>query len=336
MQHVLITGASRGLGRALALADRVIIVTHQLVEERRQLPRLRNSNQKPSEISQICQPSCKFGLCPVVAVTSTTLLGFINFCKTAKLSSTVRPMRFLSCLDSPALAESRRRELDISRESATRLGQSAVAAATAGVYENSADVEVDFRAAVQAACAAKVNIPPDAPLPARAAAAFSVTEIQEVGRTDYEYWTVLMVRNDEGLTKTYNRFHDPEERSPDIHQLRTLHAAMDRAVLAAYGWPDIPTACEFLLDYEEDDPASPDDYAGTSDDSSARKRKMKKPSRYRWPDEIRDEVLARLLALNAERAAQEKLSGTTKGTATAKKSAKIQPINRPKRDDEMI
>ena len=74
-------------------------------------------------------------------------------------------MRFLSCLDSPALAESRRRELVISRESASQLGRSAVAAATAGVYENSIGEDVDFRAAVQAACAAKVSIPPDAALP---------------------------------------------------------------------------------------------------------------------------------------------------------------------------
>ena len=92
-------------------------------------------------------------------------------------------MRFLPCLDSSALAASRRRELAISRESATRLGQSAVAAATAGVYENFAGVEVDFRAPVQAACAAKVNIPPDAPLPARIAAAFPVTEIQVANET---------------------------------------------------------------------------------------------------------------------------------------------------------
>lgn len=92
-------------------------------------------------------------------------------------------MRFLSCLDSPALVASRRRELDLPRESASLLGRSAVAAATAGVYENSAGVEVDFRAAVQAACAAKVSIPPDAPLPARAAAAFSVTEIQVANET---------------------------------------------------------------------------------------------------------------------------------------------------------
>ena len=34
-----------------------------------------------------------------------------------------------------------------------------------------------------------------------------------------------MVKNEEGLTKTYNRFHDPEESDPGILKLRNLHAA---------------------------------------------------------------------------------------------------------------
>ena len=104
-----------------------------------------------------------------------------------------------------------------------------------------------------------------------------------------------MVANDEGLTKTYNRFHDPDERSPEIARLRELHAAMDRAVLDAYGWTDIATDCEFLLDYEDDE-----------DEGSSRR---KKPWRYRWPDDVRDEVLARLIELNAERAAAERRAG---------------------------
>lgn len=108
-----------------------------------------------------------------------------------------------------------------------------------------------------------------------------------------------MVRNNEGLTKTYNRFHDPDERDPDILKLRELHAAMDRAVLDAYGWDDLQPTCEFLLDYEEDE----------SDDPSAPKSKKKKPWRYCWPDAFRDEVLARLLALNAERAQEEAVVG---------------------------
>jgi hypothetical protein len=153
--------------------------------------------------------------------------------------------------------------------------------------------------------------------------------LEEAGRSYYEYRAALMVRNDEGLTKTYNRFHEPEERSPEIQQLRALHAAMDRAVLDAYGWPDIPTACEFLLDYEEEeDPDTDPTAAGKA------KRKKKKPYRLRWPDEIRDEVLARLLALNAERAAQERLTGI--GKKTAKKTGKPKNTDRPKRGDELI
>lgn len=40
-----------------------------------------------------------------------------------------------------------------------------------------------------------------------------------------------------------------------------------------------------------------------------RTSRRKKPWRYRWSDEFRDEVLARLLALNKERGEQERLAG---------------------------
>jgi hypothetical protein len=113
-----------------------------------------------------------------------------------------------------------------------------------------------------------------------------------------------MVRNNEGLTKTYNRFHDPDERSPDILKLRELHAAMDWAVLDAYGWTDLKPTCEFLLDYEDDDDQEP----GTSNQELPSHRR-RKPWRYRWPDDCRDEVLARLLELNRQRAEMERLAG---------------------------
>jgi hypothetical protein len=120
--------------------------------------------------------------------------------------------------------------------------------------------------------------------------------LEPVGKDYYAFRTALMVKSDEGLTKTYNRFHDPHERDPAIVKLRELHAAMDRAVLDAYGWSDIPTDCEFLLDYEIDE-------EGWGN--------QKKPYRYRWPDDIRDEVLARLLELNAQRAKEEAHAGIT-------------------------
>jgi hypothetical protein len=145
--------------------------------------------------------------------------------------------------------------------------------------------------------------------------------LEQAGRGYYEFRAAFMVRNNEGLTTTYNRFHDPEEDNPDILRLRELHAAMDRAVLDAYGWNDIQPTCEFLLDYEE---------AEDGDENGARRRK--KPWRYRWPDEIRDEVLARLLQLNRQRALEEgQVSAAAESVGRAmpnpKRSRKTEPVS---------
>ena len=136
--------------------------------------------------------------------------------------------------------------------------------------------------------------------------------LEAAGKTYYEFRADLMVRNDEGLTKTYNRFHDPDNFEPDIVKLRKLHAAMDRAVLDAYGWDDISTDCEFLLDYEIDE-----ETWGTK----------KKPYRYRWPEAVHDEVLARLLDLNQKRYTEEVAQGLhdKKGKKKATKKTKAKP-----------
>lgn len=115
--------------------------------------------------------------------------------------------------------------------------------------------------------------------------------LEAAGQAYHDFRAALMVENDQGMTKTYNRFHDPLERSPGIQRLRELHADMDRAVLAAYGWDDLAARAEpvFLTEDTEDDHT----YQG----------------RLFWPSDFRDEVLARLLALNATRAAAEKAVG---------------------------
>jgi hypothetical protein len=132
--------------------------------------------------------------------------------------------------------------------------------------------------------------------------------LEATGEAYYDFRAALMVRNNEGLTATYNRFHDPNETDSGILKLRDLHALMDRAVLDAYGWADIELTCEFLLDYEEDE-----------DDESSGTRRKKKPWRYRWPDEIRDEVLARLLELNAQRAKEPAAPVATRSKTSAKR-----------------
>jgi len=133
--------------------------------------------------------------------------------------------------------------------------------------------------------------------------------LEDVGEKCFNYRARLMANRsvraslmkshpEEGLTKTYNRFHDPKCKLPGVIKLRQLHSEMDRAVLDAYGWKDIPTDCDFYLDYPIDE---------------ATWGKKKKPYRYRWPDEVHDEVLARLLDLNQKRAEEERLAGVTSG-----------------------
>jgi hypothetical protein len=122
-------------------------------------------------------------------------------------------------------------------------------------------------------------------------------DLEAAGQAYYAYRANLMVANGEGLTKTYSRFHDPDDHDPQIARLRALHAEMDRAVLDAYGWTDVPVACAFI----EENPEEDEDDARPAGGGRARRRKY----RYRWPDGVRDEVMERLLTLNRERAADE-------------------------------
>jgi hypothetical protein len=171
------------------------------------------------------------------------------------------------------------------------------------------------------------------------------SRLEAVGKEYYESRAALMVKNCEGLTKTYNRFHDPSEASPEIARLRNLHAAMDRAVLDAYEWQDVQPTCGFALDWLDlDDDELADTLASAPDDIRERIEsadyffpdaasacrfqshikkdgKGKLPWRYRWPDDTRDDILARLLALNAKRAELERLTGLSGAKSKAKGDA---------------
>jgi len=155
--------------------------------------------------------------------------------------------------------------------------------------------------------------------------------LEAIGEHYHRHRAELMVSNNEGLTRTYNRFHDPAETSSGLLELRRLHGEMDQAVLAAYGWSDVPTACGFGLDYldTEEDVQLPDelqeridsgemffwdandalDFQGQLQAYGAITGRRKLPWRYRWPDAVRNDILARLLALNAERYAEEVAQG---------------------------
>lgn len=141
-----------------------------------------------------------------------------------------------------------------------------------------------------------------------------ITQLEELGKEYYEYRAKLMINNNQGLTATYNRFHDPNEYDHAILKLRELHDQMDRSVLDAYGWQDITINCEFLLEDEDEDESS----TGAINKKGGKKN----PYRYRWIDDIHDEVLARLLALNEERYQEEVLRGDKKEGKSKKAKGK--------------
>lgn len=130
--------------------------------------------------------------------------------------------------------------------------------------------------------------------------------IREAGAACVEQRTAYCEANAVGLTDFYNRFHDAGETAPAIVMLRDLHEALDRAVLAAYGWTDIEPPCAFI---PEDDDAESGAVEG--------ERQTKQSWRYRWSDDVRDEVLARLLELNAQRANEQAGTPTPAGQGTS-------------------
>lgn len=117
------------------------------------------------------------------------------------------------------------------------------------------------------------------------------TTLEAAGEAYHAFRVDLMMARNEGLTKTYNRFHARSENGADIARLRTLHHEMDVAVLRAYGWDDLA------------DRAAPEFIEQEADEGKTPKTRLE------WPSEFKDEVLARLLALNATRAAEERAAG---------------------------
>jgi len=128
-----------------------------------------------------------------------------------------------------------------------------------------------------------------------------LTGVEVCGSRYHAHRQSIMLFHHEGLTKTYNRFHDPQEDAEDIVKLRKLHEEMDYAVAAAYGWDDLELGHGF--------------------------HETKQGIRYTICEPARVEVLDRLLALNHERHEEEVKKGLhdsgkkgNKKTASGKKS----------------
>jgi len=126
-------------------------------------------------------------------------------------------------------------------------------------------------------------------------------QLDNIGECYHAHRQSIMLARQEGLTKTYNHFHDDKERSQDIVKLRELHKEMDEAVAHAYGWDDLGLEHGF--------------------------HQTKQGVRYTISEAARREVLDRLLLLNHQRHEEEAQAGLlekgTKGKAKGKKSVEV-------------
>lgn len=107
--------------------------------------------------------------------------------------------------------------------------------------------------------------------------------INQIGEEYYSKRQSIMNDTNLGLTKTYNRFNNKNDKKPDIVELRQLHAKMDKCVLESYGWTDLPLDHDF---YE-----------------------TAQGMRFTICEKAKVEILDRLLALNHQRYAEEVAQG---------------------------
>jgi len=149
--------------------------------------------------------------------------------------------------------------------------------------------------------------------------------LADTGERYHEYRRALMLRLWLGLTDIYNLFHNRDltpaivakvSKKPDeaetgyqgILELRKLHRELDQAVLTAYGWTDL----DLGHDFHEVETLPENDRV-----------------RYTISPDARKEVLKRLLALNHQRAEEEKAKAPAKVEKAGKRSRKKQVDEEP-------
>lgn len=124
----------------------------------------------------------------------------------------------------------------------------------------------------------------------------SLDRLNDIGEKYYEHRRQFMLSWQEGLTATYNRFHNPEEHAKDIVRLRELHVEMDTRVASAYGWDDLELGHDF--------------------------HETAQGIRFTISESARREVLSRLLKLNHERYEEEQKEQADEGMLGVKPAKK--------------
>ena len=155
-------------------------------------------------------------------------------------------------------------------------------------------------------------------------------ELETIGEKYYNHRQQIMQTTQLGLTKTYNRFHDPNDTAADIQQLRELHIQMDYAVMKAYGWLDLVIGDgELVMGNGElvmgngtiTNPQSPitNHQSAITNPLNHNFHQTKQGLRFTISETARRDILDRLLALNHARYAEEVKAGVGKEKGKRKK-----------------
>ena len=126
--------------------------------------------------------------------------------------------------------------------------------------------------------------------------------LEDIGQRLYDARAAYMIDTQQGLTQTYNHLKNPDCHDQPIEALRRMHEEMDRAVLAAYGWSDIPVP-PFV-----------------TPEAAAEKKAL---------EAFEDEVIDRLFLLNAKRAEEERILGSAASAPSKKVTRKAPGKKKP-------
>jgi hypothetical protein len=102
------------------------------------------------------------------------------------MSTKSSALKVLPCLDSSEMALACRQQLAISRAAASDLGYPSVEAVHSGYYRTGSGETVDWSMQVRHACAAKLSIAPEMPLPVPDRAPCAQTRVQVCNQTTFQ------------------------------------------------------------------------------------------------------------------------------------------------------
>lgn len=142
--------------------------------------------------------------------------------------------------------------------------------------------------------------------------------IKVSGKEYYEFRSIVMKEENIGLTELFNRLNSPMNSNNNISKLRNLHSQNDKNIIDLYGWNDIDIIFGFGIDYLniEDEIELPLKLRKEIDKGdlfflsineacefankliSILGNKTKLNWKYRLPNNVRIEILSRLLSLN--------------------------------------